>query len=492
MKVLLAGLDDDVGAHVGPLTTAGWHVVSATDAATALMAARRETPEVVVVAATLPGGRGHGLIERLRHLAPSAMVPVVGLATDAEPAAALTAAGADRCLPADVDAVGLLDTLADLTGGPAAAGGAPAVQVTGHPASRPDSATRPVRGPPSPPGTGRVLLIEDEDSLRTMLVEALELEGHEVAALPSAEQVLDACRADPPDVVLLDVMLPGMSGLDLLFLLKGDPALHHLPVLLVSARDDEAVVEGLRRGAHDYVRKPFDLGELLARVDGALAIKRTQDELAGYAMELESSARVDPSTGVDNRRSCEVHLERMTDQASRTQRPLSALLVEIVPDAEPEAAAAAGAPATERFAMAVADRLVSTCRTADVPARWRRDQFVVLLPNTDRAGARVAARRVSEALLAGTPGAVGATASASLSVGLATLEDGPGQLLSDAEASLAAARDHDRAWTVQLADASGPEARPCLVAAVAGQGRSGSGSVVEPIDRDGVSRATGW
>lgn len=437
MKVLLAGRDEDVRALSGPLASAGWDVLPATDAATALMLARQNPPDAVVAAAALPGGRGHGLVERLRHLAPTSMVPVVGLASAPELVAALDAAGADRCLPAEVDPDALLAMLVEVTGGPA----------TGPEPASPAPAPAPRTDVEPAPVTGRVLLVEDEDSVRSMLTQALELEGHEVAALGSGAGVVDACRADPPDVALLDVMLPGMSGLELLAGLKADPALHDLPVLLVSARDDETVVEGLRRGAHDYIRKPFDLSELLARVDGALAGKRARDELADYATQLESSALLDLATGVENRRSAEIHLQRMTSQASRTERPLSALLLAVDP-------ADVGGPAAdgmdlEPLVSAIAQRLLPVSRTADVVARWSGREFLMLLPNTDQQGADVAARRVRDAVQAPARERVAdATPAITLAHGVATLRDGPEQLLADAEDALGRTRAQEANWTV--------------------------------------------
>jgi two-component system, cell cycle response regulator len=426
MKVLLAGGDEEVAALSGPLASAGWDVVAAADAATALMLARRDPPDAVVVTAALPGGRGHGLVERLRHLAPTSMVPVVALASDLELVTALEAAGADRCLPAEVNPDELVARLVEVTGGPATHAGSTA--VTGIVAT-------------PTPVTGRILVVEDEDSVRTMLTEALELEGHQVAALGSGTAVVDACRADPPDVVLLDVMLPGMSGLDLLALLKSDPILHHVPVLLVSALDD-VVVDGLRGGAHDYIRKPFDLGELLARVDGALAGKRARDELASHVTRLESGALLDLTTGIDNRRSAELHLARMSSQAARTGRPLSALLMAVGGTER-----ATGHPDLEALVAAVANRLTPVCRTADVVARWGEQEFLVLLPNTDQRGADVAARRVGDSLRE----AAADVADVRLSYGVATLRHGPEQLLADAEAALGRTRAEGTGWPLPRA-----------------------------------------
>jgi diguanylate cyclase (GGDEF)-like protein len=430
MKVLLAGGGDEVTALSGPLASAGWDVISAADAATALMLARRDPPDAVVVTAALPGGRGHGLVERLRHLAPTSMVPVVGLASEPELVAALDAAGADRCLPADVDPDELFTQLVEVTGA-AATGSAPTgAEGTG---------VAPTMGASAAPArvTGRVLVVEDEDGVRSMLTEALELEGHQVAALGSGAAVVEACRADMPDVVLLDVVLPGISGLDLLAMLKADPTLHHLPVLLVSARDDETVVEGLRRGAHDYIRKPFDLKELLARVEGALAGKQARDELAGYATQLEATALIDLATGIENRRSAEIHLERMSSQAARTGRPLSALLLGVGGADRPTQRAD-----LDPLVAAIAQRLLPVCRTADVVARWGDQEFLVLLPNTDQHGADVAARRVGDTLRA----AAADVADVTVAYGVATLRHGPEQLLADAEAALDRTRAEGTGW----------------------------------------------
>ena len=116
------------------------------------------------------------------------------------------------------------------------------------------------------PGThGRVLLAEDDRSVRDALVMALELEGYEVRATNDGEQALDVLDAFAPDVVVLDVMMPTVDGLTACRRLRARGIA--TPILMLTARDQVADrVSGLDAGADDYVVKPFSLDELLARL----------------------------------------------------------------------------------------------------------------------------------------------------------------------------------------------------------------------------------
>ena len=117
----------------------------------------------------------------------------------------------------------------------------------------------------------RILVIEDEPSYVEALEVALEREGFEVASALDGRQGLEVFRRDPPDVVLLDLMLPGIQGLDVLRRIRDAAA---TPVIVVSAKDSEAdVVTALELGADDYLRKPYSIRELVARIH--VAVRRT-------------------------------------------------------------------------------------------------------------------------------------------------------------------------------------------------------------------------
>ena len=125
--------------------------------------------------------------------------------------------------------------------------------------------------PSSPPGPKRILLIEDNADLAYGLRNNLEIEGYQVDVAGDGVKGLTRARAAKPDLVILDLMLPGMDGFRVLRALRGDASIGEMPVLILTARGEEAdKVRGLRFGADDYVTKPFGVLELLARVEALL------------------------------------------------------------------------------------------------------------------------------------------------------------------------------------------------------------------------------
>jgi DNA-binding response OmpR family regulator len=134
----------------------------------------------------------------------------------------------------------------------------------------------------------RVLLIEDDPSIVAGLELNLALEGYEVVSAADGESGLKVARERPPDVVLLDIMLPGMNGLEVLRRLRKTDA--DVPVLILTARGEEAdKVLGLQLGADDYISKPFSLGELRARLNASLRRKRLRaaEPSAGSFADVE-------------------------------------------------------------------------------------------------------------------------------------------------------------------------------------------------------------
>ncbi len=116
-----------------------------------------------------------------------------------------------------------------------------------------------------------VLVVEDDDDIRELVSYNLLKEGYQVAGVASGEDALAAIAAKPPDLILLDLMLPGLDGLSVCRQLKGNPATEPLPVVMLTAKGEEAdIVAGLNLGADDYVTKPFSPKVLLARVQAVL------------------------------------------------------------------------------------------------------------------------------------------------------------------------------------------------------------------------------
>jgi two-component system alkaline phosphatase synthesis response regulator PhoP len=143
-----------------------------------------------------------------------------------------------------------------------------------------------------------ILVVEDDVAIRTGLELNLRVEGYRVLGAGDSATGLALAREESPDLVLLDLMLPDGSGLDLLKRLRADPNLAEVQVLILTALGLETdKVRGLRLGADDYVTKPFSLGELLARIDAALRRGRVQRQAAVRFGEVE----IDP-LGVEVRR----------------------------------------------------------------------------------------------------------------------------------------------------------------------------------------------
>jgi two-component system, OmpR family, phosphate regulon response regulator PhoB len=117
----------------------------------------------------------------------------------------------------------------------------------------------------------RILVAEDEKQIADMIAFKLTNAGHHVIRAEDGEQAVNLATRELPDLILLDAMMPGLSGFEVLRRLKSDPALRSVPVIMVTAKGHERdVLNGLRGGAVDYVVKPFSLKELSARVDLAL------------------------------------------------------------------------------------------------------------------------------------------------------------------------------------------------------------------------------
>ena len=113
----------------------------------------------------------------------------------------------------------------------------------------------------------RILICDDDPVILRLLQVNLELEGYEVLQAHHGEEALEVAAAEKPDLVILDIMMPGMDGLQVCHLLKSDPTTRSMPIILLSAKAGSQDVElGLRVGADDYLTKPPDLVDLVNRV----------------------------------------------------------------------------------------------------------------------------------------------------------------------------------------------------------------------------------
>jgi two-component system cell cycle response regulator len=244
-----------------------------------------------------------------------------------------------------------------------------------------------------------VLVAEDSLVIRAVLRQHLESRGYAVVEADDGDAALRVCRDTRPDVVLLDIEMPGLDGHQVLAALKADVELADIPVVFLTGRTSpDDIVEGLRLGAHDYLKKPFEASELIARVSAAVRMKTVQDELRARNAELDLISRTDALTGLANRRQLVERLAEMGSMSRRHDRPLGVLMLDI--DHFKRVNDTAGHDAGDAVLREFARRLRQLPRVEDVVGRWGGEEFLVLLPDTGLVGARLFGERVVVAIAA--------------------------------------------------------------------------------------------
>jgi two-component system cell cycle response regulator len=293
------------------------------------------------------------------------------------------------------------------------------------------------------PSAGRILVADDSLVVRAVVCDQLEAEGYEVVQAVDGESALKESAIMRPDAILLDIEMPGLDGHEVLARLKADSEVSDIPVVFLTGRTStDDMVAGLRAGAHDYLKKPFEPAELLARIGGAVRIKRLQDELRVRNEQLDQLSRVDGLTGLHNRRHLDEELVKEGNTARRHQQPLAVLMLDIdyfkdVNDRE-------GHPAGDRVLQEFATRLKATVRSGTIVGRWGGEEFLVIAPQTDSGDARILGERIRQAI-ANQPVDVGdhsipITVSIGGSVGVLP----PAELVARADTALYRSKDAGR------------------------------------------------
>ena len=242
-------------------------------------------------------------------------------------------------------------------------------------------------------GNLSVLVVEHHDHTRELLALALRAMGHRIHCVCSGKEALDVLREARFDLVLLDIMMPEMDGLELCRTLRAQDVLDQLHVIIVSARDTlDDKIQGLTIGAADYLTKPLNLTELKARVGAVERIVRAQKELRRQNDALRKLAREDKLTGLCTRNYFEERAASELLRARRYARPLSLALADL--DGFKQVNDCYGHARGDAVLERVGGVLLRQCRVADIAARHGGEEFALLLPETTIAGALKTAERV--------------------------------------------------------------------------------------------------
>jgi diguanylate cyclase (GGDEF)-like protein len=239
----------------------------------------------------------------------------------------------------------------------------------------------------------RVLVVQAEASERAFQKSLFGEAGMSVVEAASGSEALDFLATDRPDLVVLGRMLPDMDGLDLLPRLKSNE-LDFLPVLVASHRSETAErVRGLQLGADDYVSRPCDPAELLARARALLRTKQTHDKIRKLQLTLEQMVVSDPLTGLHNRRYLMDRLLQEMQRSDRHGEPLAFAMIDL--DGFKTINDLYGHVLGDKVLRAVGNAISRSIRVSDIAARYGGDEFAVILPQTPPEGAM----RVCERLL---------------------------------------------------------------------------------------------
>jgi two-component system, cell cycle response regulator len=243
----------------------------------------------------------------------------------------------------------------------------------------------------------KVLVVDDRyDNVKLLAYELMD-HGYQVVTAFSGAQAIEAARSAKPDVILLDIMMPGMDGVEVCRHLKNDLNLRPIPVIMVSAREmDQDVIRGLDAGAHDYVTKPFNTQIVLARIRSAARAKESHDMIAEMNQRLAELATTDGLTGIKNHRHFRDSLDTALSLAIRKSIPLSVIMLDI--DHFKAINDAHGHAAGDDVLRTVAKILRENTRDHDEVARYGGEEFSILLPMTDASGGLALAERLREAI----------------------------------------------------------------------------------------------
>ncbi len=239
----------------------------------------------------------------------------------------------------------------------------------------------------------RIVVADDDRSSREAIVTCLRGGGYAVDAVDNAQDAIERVSQGGVDLVVLDVVMPRLNGLEACRLIKGMVQENFVPVILVTGKaDTSSRVEGFRVGADDYICKPIEDLELLARVSAMLRIKRMYDDVALQRAKLRKLSVYDELTGVYNQRFATARLSEEFKRSERYHEPLACMICDI--DSVRIIGGSGVSQVDDASVKAVSEKIRKNVREVDILARYTGDSFLVVCPSTNFVGALTVADRI--------------------------------------------------------------------------------------------------
>lgn len=314
----------------------------------------------------------------------------------------------------------------------------------------------------------KILIVDDDPEAALLFRTWFKDDGpYEILDAPDGERGLRAAQEQAPDLILLDLNMPGLDGIQLSTRLKADAATRSIPLIMISAcRDTETKVDGFAAGVNDYVTKPFEFAEVAARIEAMLRVRsqlvRLESDLAEEVAsnaELEELLGLDEKTGLANFRAFQRKLRENWQLAERYSNKLSLVLLDIdhFKRVNDTFGHLVGDLVLHEFGMLVA----GGARGTDVAARYGGEEFAVILPQTDSEMALRVAERIRRAVEAFVFNEEANPTRITVSAGVATYSTGSSidsmdALIRAADVALYQAKDEGRNRVVRHSAAAQP------------------------------------
>lgn len=294
-----------------------------------------------------------------------------------------------------------------------------------------------------------VLVAEDDPMFRKILQSWLQSWEYKVVVTTNGTEAWNILQQEhPPDLLILDWVMPGIDGMELCRRIREKSSASYQYILIVTANDArQDVIRGLEAGADDYLTKPFDKGELRARLRVGTRILTLQEDLIRAREDLRFQATHDVLTGIWNRRAVLDLLHREIERANRLRGSVGVLMLDL--DHFKKINDTHGHLTGDAVLKATAERISQVVRSYDFVGRYGGEEFLVLLPGCDKEQAEQSGERIRLAVQASPVISAGSEISVTVSIG-ATATDGQAEteVLAIADAALYEAKSAGRNRTV--------------------------------------------
>lgn len=257
-----------------------------------------------------------------------------------------------------------------------------------------------------------ILLVDDEADIVKVISKRLEKSGYRVLTASGGARALEILEKHIPDLIILDINMPDIDGIETCRRIKNKKYMSSVPVIFFTARDSVGdKVKGLKEDVHDYITKPIDHRELLARIDSVLKLSKHYNEVS----------LTDELTGLYNYNYFQKQFSHSFDMAVRYSRAFSLVISDL--DKFKQINDTYGHLFGNMVLKKVGDKLSETLRKVDIVCRYGGDEFAIILPETDRAQADEVAQRLRDAFGTIEINFKGRAVSLGLSFGFATYSE---------------------------------------------------------------------